>query len=163
MINLIVEATQKAVYAVTHDEDLDFAFHWGEAGGIAAVAGVFGVKALEMCDDISDAYEDVDLDFMKYILREASERLDNGDPVRNALMIGFTAGLMFRYDDPADGVEGTVRDKIIRGYQTGSDELVEQDRGTLGFGARMTDPMGFMSKAEAARYYEERVRTMRWV
>ena len=79
MINLIVEAMQKAIYAVTHDEDLDFAFHWGEAGGIAAVAGVFGVKALEMCDDISDAYEDVDLDFMKYILREASERLDNGD------------------------------------------------------------------------------------
>ena len=145
-------------------------------------------------DDISAAYEDVDLDFMKYILREASERLDNGDehyartrdnmlhalefgaalqeaikakdngdPVRNALMIGFTAGLMFRYDDPADGVEGTVRDKIIRGYQTGSDELVEQDRGTLGFGARMTDPMGFMSKAEAPGYYEERVRTMRWV
>ena len=194
MINLIVEAMQKAIYAVTHDEDLDFAFHWGEAGGIAAVAGVFGVKALEMCDDISDAYEDVDLDFMKYILREASERLDNGDehyartrdnmlhalefgaalqeamkardngdPVRNALMIGFTAGLMFRYDDPGDGVEGTVRGKIIRWYQTGSDELVEQARGTLGFGARMSDPMSFMGKAEAARYYEERVRTMRWV
>ena len=28
MINLIVEAMQKAIYAVTHDEDLDFAFHW---------------------------------------------------------------------------------------------------------------------------------------
>ena len=194
MINLIVEAMQKAIYAVTHDEDLDFAFHWGEAGGIAAVAGVFGVKALEMCDDISDAYEDVDLDFMKYILREASERLDNGDehyartrdnmlhalefgaalqeamkardngdPVRNALMIGFTAGLMFRYDDPGDGVEGTVRDKIIEGYHTDSDELLRQAHGTLGFGARMSDPMSFMGKAEAARYYEERVRTMRWV
>ena len=60
-------------------------------------------------------------------------------------------------------LRGRFANKIIRGYQTGSDELLEQARGTLGFGARMTDPMGFMSKAEAARYYEERVRTMRWV
>ena len=57
---------------------------------------------------------------------------------------------MFRYDEPADGVEGTVRDKIIRGYQTGSDELLEQARGTLGFGARMSDPMSFMGSVPSS-------------
>ncbi|MCY4557217.1 MAG: tetratricopeptide repeat protein [Chloroflexi bacterium] len=175
-------------------DGLNYAYHCGEAAGIAAAAGVFGVKALEMCDDISDAYEDCDLDFMRYILREASERPDSGDEhyartreseihalefgaalqeamraqeegdlERRSLMIGFTAGLMFRYQDPDDGAVGAVRAKIISGYETDSNELLQEAQGTLAFGARMSDPMGLIGKEESARYYEERMRTMRWV
>ena len=201
MMDLIVAALQYAfVVFEADDEDefeldeLNYAYHCGEAAGIAAAAGVFGVKALEMCDDISDAYEDCNLDFMRYILREASERPDSnddhyartreteihalefgaalqeamrakeeGDLERYALMIGVAVGLMFRYEDANDGVEGEVRAKIITGYETDSDELLQQAQGTLAFGARMSDPMGLIGKEETARYYEERIRTMRWV
>ena len=147
-----------------------------------------------MCDDISDAFENCDLSFMCYILREASERPDSnndhyartreteihalefgaalqeamrakeeGDLERRSLMIGFAVGLMFRYEDADDGAVGAVRAKIITGYETDSDELLQQAQGTLAFGARMSDPMGFIGKDESARYYEERMRTMRWV
>ena len=201
MIDLIAAALQYAfVVFEADDEDefeldgLNYAYHCGEAAGIAAAAGIFGVKALEMCDDISDAYEDCDLDFMRYILREASERPDSGDEhyartreseihalefgaalqeamraqeegdlERRSLMIGFTAGLMFRYQDADDGAVGAVRAKIISGYETDSNELLQEAQGTLAFGARMSDPMGLIGKEESARYYEERMRTMRWV
>ncbi len=196
MIDLIVSALQEAFITLESDDEdgLDFAYHCGEAGGIASAAGVFGVKSLEMCDDISDAYEDSDLDFMRYILREASERPDKEnehyartreteihalefgaalqeamrakeerDLERYSLMVGFAAGLMFRYQDPDDGAVGSVRAKMISGYETESTELLQEAQGTLAFGARMSDPMSFMGKQEAARYYEERVRTMRWV
>ena len=201
MIDLIVTALQFAFIEYgAGDEDefeldeLNYAYHCGEAAGIAAAAGIFGVKALEMCDDISDAYENCDLNFMRYILREASERPDSnndhyartreteihalefgaalqeamrakeaGDLERRSLMIGFAVGLMFRYEDPDDGAVGAVRAKIINGYETDSDELLQQAQGTLAFGARMSDPMGLIGKEESARYYEERMRTMRWV
>ena len=81
MIAPIVAALQQAFNAVGNEtqDGLGYAFHCGEAAGIAAAAGVFGIKALEMCDDISGAYEDVDVDFMRYILSEALERPDNGN------------------------------------------------------------------------------------
>ena len=194
MIGLITTALRQAFEALYQEDDAGYAFHCGEAGGIAAATAAFGVKALELCDDISDAYEDIDLDFMRYILRETSERPDGtdedhartreinlhapefgaalreamkakgqGDQSRYSLMIGFTAGLMFRYQVPDGGVEGTVLGQILEGYHTDSDELLRQAHRTLGFGARMSDPMSFMGKDEAARYYEERVRIMRWV
>ena len=194
MIGLIVTALLQTLDALDHEDDSGYALHCGEAGGIAAATAAFGVRALELCDDISDAYEDIDLDFMRYILRETSERpgrdeadhartrqtnshalefgaalqeavkaKGEGDHSRHSLMIGFTTGLMFRYQGPDGGVQGTVLDKIMEGYHTDSDALLRQAHGTLGFGARMSDPMSFMGKDEAARYYEERVRIMRWV
>ena len=194
MIGLIVTALLQTFCALDQEDDSGYAFHCGEAGGMAAATAAFGVRALELCDDISDAYEDIDLDFMRYILRETSERpgrdeadhartrqtnlhalefgaalqeamraKGEGDHSRYSLMIGFTTGLMFRYQDPGGGVQGAVRDKIMEGYHTDSDALLRQAHGTLGFGARMSDPMSFMGKEEAARYYEERVRIMRWV
>ena len=201
MIDLIVTALQYAFieFEVDNEDEyeldgLNYAYHCGEAAGIAAAAGVFGVKALELCDDISDAYEDSDFDFMHYILREASERPDSDseyyartrdneihalefgaalqealrakddrDLERYSLMIGFSVGLMFRYRDSDDGAVGTVRANVITGYETDSNELLQQAQGTLAFGARMSDPMSFMGKEASARYYEERVRTMRWV
>ena len=59
--------------------ELRFAFHCGEAGGIAAAAGLFGLKALELCDDISDAWEDYDNDFLLHILNELIERPNQND------------------------------------------------------------------------------------
>ena len=46
---------------------------------VAAATGVYGIKALSLCDDISDAYETGDAGFMVAILDEATERLDNPD------------------------------------------------------------------------------------
>lgn len=201
MIDLIVIALQNAfiLYGDFDEDDfeldgLNYAYHCGEAAGIAAAAGLFGVKALEMCDDISDAYEDADLNFMRYILNEASERPDSnnehyartrdpeifaleygaalaealrakeeGDLERYSLMIGLTVGLMFRHQDHDESGPGEVRAKIITGYETDADELLQQAHGTLGFAARMTDPMGFIGQEAAARHYEEHVRTMRWI
>ena len=69
MIGLIVAALLQTFSALDQEDDSGYAFHCGEAGGIAAATAAFGVRALELCDDISDAYEDSDLDFMRYILR----------------------------------------------------------------------------------------------
>ena len=74
MIGLIVAALLQTFCALDQEDDSGYAFHCGEAGGIAAATVAFGVRALELCDDISDAYEDSDLDFMRYILRETAER-----------------------------------------------------------------------------------------
>ena len=193
MIGLVAETMQKAIDALSNREDLEFAFHWGEAGGIAASAGVFGVKALELCDDISDAYENADADFMNSLLQEALERpdmgkkrsartrdselrwlemgtalqeamkaKDEGDLVRHSLMTGFTVGLMF-WCKRLPHVGERIYNKIIEGYLTGSEELLEQAASSLRAGVRLSDPMSFMDKDESARYYEERIWTMRWV
>ena len=69
MIGLIVTALLQTFCALDQEDDSGYAFHCGEAGGVAAATVAFGVRALELCDDISDAYEDSDLDFMRYILR----------------------------------------------------------------------------------------------
>ena len=77
IIGRIVAALQRA-FAALGDGGSHAAFHCGEAGGIAAATGIFGVKALELCDDISDAYENNDWDFLRYILSELAERPDDG-------------------------------------------------------------------------------------
>ena len=69
MIGLIVTALLQTFCALDQEDDSGYAFHCGEADGIAAATAAFGVRALELCDDICDAYEDSDLDFMRYILR----------------------------------------------------------------------------------------------
>lgn len=194
MINLIVSALSKALDALDRQDHSSYAFHCGEAGGIATSGAVFGVRALELCDDVSDAYEGSDLDFLRYIIQEASQRPDaddhnrartrdanlsalefdaalgeaikaktQGDLSRCALMTGFTSGLMVRYRAPESGTLGSVLAQIIDGYHSQSDDALQQARRTLAAAARMSDPMPFMSKAEAARYYDERRRTMRWV
>ncbi len=193
MIALVVTALLRAFDALDQEDDDQYAFHCGEAGGIAASAAIFGVRALELCDDISDAYEDTDLDFMRYILREVSERPSGnaenyartrdsdlnalefdaalgeaakaktqGDLSRYSLMTGFTTGLMFRYYSPDSGTLGSVLAQIVAGYHAQSDDLLREARRALAAGARMNDPMPFMNKNQAARYYEERRRTMRW-
>ena len=96
-------------------------------------------------------------------LQEAMRAREEGDLERYSLMVGFAVGLMFRYQDPDDGAVGSVRAKMISGYETESTELLQEAQGTLAFGARMSDPMGFIGKEASTRYYEERVRTMRWV
>ena len=108
----------------------EYNFCCGEAGGIAAAAAMFGIKALELCDDLSDAWEDGDADFLRQILNDLRERPDigaatnpeprsaaslavlsaalaeavmarrAGDPRRFALMSGFGAGLMFAEPEP---------------------------------------------------------------
>ncbi len=65
-------------------------------------------------------------------LGEALRARDAGDTMRYSLMIGFTACLMYRHQDPQDEPYGPVRDNIIRGYREGSDEPLAQARGRLG-------------------------------
>ena len=193
-MQLLTSALSKALDAHDLQDDAAYSFHCGEAGGIAAAASVFGVRALEMCDDISGAYEDTDLAFMRYILHAVSQRPSapeehrprtrdanlsglefgaalgeatkakaEGDLSRYSLMIGFTAGLMFHNREPDSGRLGTVLAQIVDGYQTQSDELLQQARRALATGARMTDPMPFMNQDQATRYYDEHARTMRWL
>ena len=117
-----------------------YAFCCGEAGGIAAASALFGVKALELCDDISDAVEDRDTDFLRGIiddlkgrpsvgaanrselvhitslpvlaaaLTEAVTAYRSGDRERFALMSGFAVGLLFA--DPEPGPELTPAEVV---------------------------------------------------
>ena len=90
---------------------LRFAFRCGEAGGIAAVAGLFGLSALELCDDISDAWEEDDNDFLLYILNELMERPNQQDQTYARVR-----------DTGIDwGVRGAVLDDAIRSYDEGDD------------------------------------------
>ena len=79
VIDSIVTALRRAFADLDYDEfeefkceeygsELHFAYHCGEAGGIAAAAGLFGAKALELCDGISDAWEYNDQDFLLHLL-----------------------------------------------------------------------------------------------
>ena len=67
MNDVVAIALDKALVAQEGKDRLAYAFHCGRSGGIAASTGVFGVKALEMCDDISDAWENGDEDLLRYI------------------------------------------------------------------------------------------------
>ena len=69
-----IAAALRLAFEALEQDNARFAFHCGEAGGMAAAAGVFGVKSLELCDDISDAYENSDWDFLGYILSELEDR-----------------------------------------------------------------------------------------
>ena len=79
MISLIAAALQEAAAASERGDGDNYAHHTGRAGGIAAAIGAFGIKALSLCDDISNAYETGDATFMAAILAEVTERLDNPD------------------------------------------------------------------------------------
>ena len=129
----VIGRTAAALRRALQDSGSDearVAFHCGEAGGMAASAAIFGVKSLELCDDISDAYESSDRRLLKYILDELEDRpaggeasshvrtrshgigweelgaalddalraLEENNPLRHSLMIGFLSGLMF--DNP---------------------------------------------------------------
>ena len=78
VIGRAAAALGKALQDSGNDE-ARFAFHCGEAGGIAASAAIFGIKALELCDDISDAYENSDWHFLKDILSELEARPADGE------------------------------------------------------------------------------------
>ena len=131
-----------------------FAFHWGEAGGIAASAGIFGIKALELCDDISDAWEENDVEFLRHIIGEIRKRREvrptaNPNPKsasslpalvdvlaeavmartsnhrqRFALMSGYSAGLLFAIPEPYPQLTG--RQMV--------DRVLQYYRATLGMG-----------------------------
>ena len=79
MFSLITTALQEAIAAGERDDAKDYAFHTGKAGGVAAAIGAYGIRALSMCDDISDAYETSESGLMTAILADATERLDNPD------------------------------------------------------------------------------------
>ena len=224
----IVGALRRAFGCFESGDEAGFALHCGRAGGMAAASGTFGIRALELCDDISDAYESGDRDLLGYILSELAARPDatgehsartrgpgmdwpvynsvisealrshdDGDALRHSLMIGFTLGLMARSSgmsyDVADVVDGIVRhdgsglpgskpglrERVIaamgtetgrttlpvllrRGHDAGCRELIEWVRARVAAGVRLSDPTPFMSADEAARYYQESLRTMRW-
>ena len=128
-------------------DDFHFAFHWGEAGGIAASAGVFGIKALELCDDISDAWEENDAEFLQCIIEELRKRQEaratanpnpsasglpalvevlseavmacaTGQGQRFALMSGFAAGLLFAIPEPYPMLaDGKLADRVMQYYR----------------------------------------------
>ena len=194
--NVIVEALRRALGARDRIElsvgSRGYAFHCGEAGGVASAAGVPGVRAPELWDDISDAYETGDVLLLWDIVDEVENRRQRGedhqapcrpdemeaaefdavlgealrsknaeDGLRYSLMIGFAAGLMFRHQDPQEETYGPVRDQILKGYETGSDELLGQAHGTIGFATRITDPATFACHAEARRIYQAMFQRMR--
>ena len=205
MIGLITEALQAGFAAFERDDMVGYAHHTGKAGGIAAATGVYGIKALSLCDDISDAYEIGDADFMVAILDEATERPDNpsigaatgaeksiswpeygaalhqaveadaaGDKMRYALMTGFVSGLMFNDPGPNYPDRGTILDSITVAYENGSAELLHWAQARIAAGNRLSEPLFFVKVgaedaerqrvADASdRYYEERMRMMRWV
>ena len=192
MISEVVVALHKAVAAHAGNDAPGYAFHTGEAGGIAAALGLFGIKGLSLCDDISDAYETGDAGFMSVILAEAAERLENpdsgarvaasigwpeygaalhqeaeakfgGDHLRDALMTGFVAGLLCHNPGPNYPDHGTIRDGVLKAYETGSAETLRWAQARIGSGVKMTDPTPFMDQEQYDRHYEERLRMMRWV
>ena len=81
---VIAESLQKAFDALKEDgssphNSRGYAFHCGEAGGLATVARVAGDHALELCDDISDAYENGDPKLMRFLLDEVQSRPRNDE------------------------------------------------------------------------------------
>ena len=60
MLNLIINDLNDAVGSLW-DDARGFAFHTGKAGGIAGAVGVEGIHLESLCEEISDAYERLDL------------------------------------------------------------------------------------------------------
>ena len=123
MISLITAALQEAVAAIERDDLGNYAFHAGKAGGVAAAVGAFGIKALLMCDDISDAYETGNSGLMAVILAEATERLDNPDTGARAMDSGaigwpeYGAALNQAVEAKADGK--VLRYALMMGFVSG--------------------------------------------
>ena len=76
MFSLIIAELQSAVVALEQGNLEGHAFHTGKAGGVSASIGAFGIKALSLCDDISNAYETGDKESLDRVLQEATERPD---------------------------------------------------------------------------------------
>ena len=123
MISMITAALQEAVAALERDDREDYAYHTGKAGGVAAAVGAFGIKALSMCDDISDAYETGNSGLMAVILAEATERLDNPDTGARAMDSGaigwpeYGAALNQAVEAKADGE--ALRYALMIGFVSG--------------------------------------------
>ena len=123
MINLITAALQKAVAAFERGDVEGYAFHTGNAGGVAAAIGVYGIKSLSMCDDISDAYETSNSGLMSAILAEATERLDNPDTGARVMDSGaiswpkYGAALNQAVESKAAGDE--LRFALMTGFVSG--------------------------------------------
>ena len=60
MFSLIIDELNEAMSYLWED-DLEYAFHTGKAGGIAAALGARGFFLDSLCDEISAAYEQLDL------------------------------------------------------------------------------------------------------
>ena len=96
-------------------------------------------------------------------LHEAMQASAADDPSRHALMIGFTAGLMWRYQDPDDGAEGAARFKVLEGLRSGSNQALRRAHTIVGLVARADAETSYIERSEEAPHYEERVRTLRWL
>ena len=92
MLSITTIALQEAIAAFGRDDMASYAHHAGRAGGVAAAVGTYGLKALSLCDDISDAYENSDSGLMEAILAEATERLDNPRTAQGLWMAGLSTG-----------------------------------------------------------------------
>ena len=165
-IGEVIDALERALAGLQDSEDpaisgdgehgrFDHALRCGEAGGIAAAAGLFGVKALELCDDISDAWEERDTEFLGQITEILRERSDvaaatnpqprsatslpvlaaslaeavmarNADDLKRfALMSGFAAGLMYSNPEPWHEITGTEMVELVIHYYRISSEWGE--------------------------------------
>ena len=120
------------------------------------------------------------------VLSDALRSLNDGNPLRYSLMIGFASGLMLWNPGPTASVdispypasdrpeaghvgrervasamgtdeEITIRDGILKGYGADCLELIEWARDRLSAGVRLSGPM-----CPTPDYDEERLRLMRW-
>ena len=73
MLNLIIDELNEAMSYLWED-DWGYAYHAGKAGGIAAAVGAVGFAFDSLCDEMSNAYELLDL------AAEESDDFDDFDP-----------------------------------------------------------------------------------
>ena len=218
MLSLIIDELNEAMGRLGQD-DPGYAYHTGKAGGIAGATGATGFQLKSLCDEISDAYERLDVaagnshsfdgfdseespDPSDYIagweamfggiisnlkevpnddiayddgainrigweeygvaLNEAVQAKADGNVLRNALMMGFVCGLMFRDPGPRYP-EGSILEAIEEGYQLDRTERVKWAQERLAAAHRLSEPGPFMAKDAYDRYMKEKVQIMRWV
>lgn len=122
MISEVVAALQEAA-AHARRAAPGYAFATGQAGGIAAALGLFGIKGLSLCDDISDAYETGDADFMAAILSETAERLENpasGARIDDGAAIGWPEyGAALQQAAAAQAAGDNLRYALMSGFTAG--------------------------------------------
>ena len=140
------DAENRCIGSGSGSGPLNHVFRYGEAGGIAAAAGLFGIKALALCDDISDAWEDNDIELLPHIIEELKARTDvgaatnpdppaatsltvlatslaeaviarnAGDLERFALMSGLASGLMHANPNPWWAMSGAEMVDAVIAY-----------------------------------------------
>ena len=96
-------------------------------------------------------------------LHQAVEAKSAGDGRRYALMTGFTAGPLFNDPGPRDREHESILDAVTAAYAANSDQALTYAQSRIASGVRMTDPTPFMPDDRYSRYYEERMRMMRWL